>query len=561
MIVNENLRRNEHIISGSGPLPYTFGILDVNDLLVIQDGIVLKPDQYQVTGVGQDGGGTVILATAPADGTSVIIIGNQPYKQTSVYSVEAFPPQRIQNDFNKVVIMIQQIIEILNRTPRMAPESTFDVPPFPEPTSVDQFLRVSNLNPLQLAWGTLGTLAGEVGIPLAFVNGGTGGAYISAGEVLQAWGGAMWGGMAIIPSTDILTLPSPLTGNRVAVDAGNFSSISTTGVAPGTTLILEYVAGGNVLTDSSLMQLQGRVNYTSLVGDRSVFMFNGTGWIEAFRIPQLQGINATRFLRGDGTYQQIVAQAPSGVNKGLNLINNTTDPDNDIDINAGDAFSDEADPTQRVQMVNPGVFTKQLDNTWAPGSGNGGRVSGQALADGTWHVFMFRRAGGAIDFCFSNGLAFVTPDGGTNRVLIMSVLREAGAIVSFFQEGDWVEFGTKTIQYDVVNPGTLFLTINARVPQNIRCMARITGQLRTSGIAVVASFSCPDALPGQAPALDVAPLYQIGLVNANHLTSGRQIDVMTNTSRQIRGRVAPASDAGTRLRVVTEGFFHPRGRR
>src|SRR5262245_19197587 len=115
MVVNEVLRRNDRIISGSAVVPYDFAITDAADILVLQNGTVLAPPQYSVTGVGADAGGTVILATGPSDGTRITLLGRQPIKQISTYTNEAFPPSRIQNDFNKRAIVEQQLAEEIQR--------------------------------------------------------------------------------------------------------------------------------------------------------------------------------------------------------------------------------------------------------------------------------------------------------------------------------------------------------------------------------------------------------------------------------------------------------------
>lgn len=558
MIVNAGERRTEHIIAGSGPLAYTFGILDENDLEVIQSGVTLTLNQYQVTGVGQDGGGTVVLATSPADGTRVVIIGKQPLAQTSVYNLEAFPPQRIQRDFNKVVIGLQQLSEIIGRSFRLQKQSFLNGPEIPDPTVIDQFLRIVSLSPLTLGWGTLATLAGAVTIPLAQVNGGTGASYSGNADLLQGIGAARWGTLDLTPAGNILTLPNPLNGNRIAVGAGAISSLTTTGVAIGTIILLDYIIGSNLLTDSSTFQLQGRSNYTTIVGDSSWFYFNGTAWIELHRSNALSAANALKFRRGDGTLQSVATSAGSGVARGLIVSNNATDPGNDIDIAAGDAFSDDADPAVRIQMYSPSIMVKQLDATWAAGSNAGGRVPGQTLADGTWHIFMFRRIGGAIDFCLSNSLIFATPDGGTNRVCIMSILREAGAIAAFTQKGDYVNLNVKSIQRDTLNPGLSTLLTTMRSPSAIACRVKYVAQIRTTTTGTTVRFySTYDV--DTAPGIDVAPLSNNGSINTNVVNTYREMETYTDLLQQIRTRFT-ISGTDIRVRIQTEGYYHPRGR-
>src|SRR5262245_46593835 len=166
-VINENPRRSVVVIAGSAICPFNFPILSEQDIEVIQgDTTLLLNLQYTVDGVGNDGGGSVTLLTNPSNGTVITMIGKQPIKQDSTYQLEAFPPQRLQNDFNKHTIADQQLAEIIMRCLKLNRWSQMAEPLIPDPTAVDQFLRVASVAPLALGWGTLAVLAGAVGIPL-----------------------------------------------------------------------------------------------------------------------------------------------------------------------------------------------------------------------------------------------------------------------------------------------------------------------------------------------------------------------------------------------------------
>lgn len=123
--VNEVTRRRDHVIAGSATLAYDFPILDSNDLHVLVNGVLTT--DYVVNGVGADAGGTIVLNVLPANGVRVTILGDQPYKQVSTYTTEAFPPSRIQNDFNKRAIAEQQLVEIVRRTLRAQEVDNLDM--------------------------------------------------------------------------------------------------------------------------------------------------------------------------------------------------------------------------------------------------------------------------------------------------------------------------------------------------------------------------------------------------------------------------------------------------
>lgn len=314
-IVNENARRREHVIAGSATLVYDFPILDEVDIKVIQEGVVLTlGTHYSVTGVGADAGGTVVLVTLPANGVKVVLLGKQPIKQVSTYTTEAFPPARIQNDFNKRAIVEQQHDEILLRCLKFAEASLVDSVTVPDPTVVDTFLRVLTVSPPTVGWGTLAALAGAVGIPLALTNGGTGGSFASTQALARGLGLALWGGAVgavnLTPAGSTVTLPDPLTTNFFTINAANFSTISVGGqLRTGSTIILFYL-GAMTLTSGGGMRLIGNVPYTTVTGDMSVFTFNGALWVETNRMPATAEV--AKFWRGDGTWQDVTLRETGG---------------------------------------------------------------------------------------------------------------------------------------------------------------------------------------------------------------------------------------------------------
>lgn len=561
MIVNDTAGRNDYVGAGSATaFAYTFGILAESDIEVLVNGSVkLLNSDYSVSGIGNDSGGSVTFVLAPTG--AIVLQRKQPIAHTSRYPLnEEFPAPRIENDFAKQAMISQMLRTQLRRTLQLQPNSTFLDAIIADPIATSLFLRVSSLSPLTLDWATLAT-AGAISLPLSLANGGSGANYGSASALAAGLSLARWASSSITPSGGILTLPNPLTGNAVVVGSGNFSSISTGGVPTGMVLMLHYNSGSNVITDGSALVLEGRANYTTVAGDRSIFILSAAGWVELLRIPLHVSGDTTKFRRGDGTWQTLPAQStPSGVVQGLTVNNATGDPTNDLTVDIGDAFSDEANPASRISLYLATAITKQLDATWAAGDNAGGRVSGQTLADGTWHVFLFKRSGGAIDVCFSNSLTFTTPDSGTNRICIMSMLRIAGAWSSFIQEHDYVQWKAPTVDHTSVNPGSLSHLALMRVPTGMKFMTRYNIEVNSTGIQVIAYTSDPatNDLPITTNMI-TAPLAQLGFVNVNLQTQYRQLDTMTNVNGQIRYRTSQ-SDAATALRLATLGFFHKRGR-
>lgn len=246
---------------------------------------------------------------------------------------------------------------------------------------------------------------------------------------------------------------------------------------------------------------------------------------------------------------------PRGDLWGMTLSNNGTDATNDIDVAAGSCASDDATDANRV-LLNPGALTKQLDAVWAAGNAAGGRISSESLVNGTWHVYAFRRSGGADDICFSQSLSPTLPDSGTNKRRIGSILRESAAIVGFVQDGDYFRRKSGAFDVNANNPGTSAVTRTLSVPTGINVWASVNMQAEAGGsptICYLSDLAANDEVPtgGGAP---------LGTSSAEGSNQGfGSLVVRTNTSGQIRSRLS-SSDASTDLRISTMGWTDSRGR-
>lgn len=64
---------NESTANGVATVfPYTFELLDADDLVVYADGVVVPSSDYSVSGVGDQAGGNVTFSVAPADGVVIL---------------------------------------------------------------------------------------------------------------------------------------------------------------------------------------------------------------------------------------------------------------------------------------------------------------------------------------------------------------------------------------------------------------------------------------------------------------------------------------------------------
>lgn len=557
MIINDVVARKEYFAAGSTTdFAFPFAILDEDDIHVMLNGAVqvINVDYTIPTdSVANQLGGTVHFLVAPTG--TVILTRRQPHDQRSHYQRgEAFPALRVENDLTKLAMIAQEHREISNRAFKLEKKSLLVMQEILEPTAVDLFLRIVSLSPLTIGWGTLATLAGAIGVPVAFANGGTGSSFANANELAEGLKLARSEQISLTPSANILTLPDPLTGNSILVQAGNFNQI-TTSPPNGTVLVLTYAVGGNVLTDGAAgLQLESRQNYTTAAGDRSVFIRADTNWIELLRIPLHALGNATKFRRGDGTYQALPTQTlKAGVGQGLLISNSAVDANNDITIGIGDGVSDEADPSVRVSMFLSTALTKQLDAEWVAGDNAGMRVAGQPLADGTWHIFLFRRSGGTIDVCASNVLTgFTLPDGGTNKLRIFSLVRVAGIRTFVYNGGRRVLWKSPTLFFDAnitATASTFEDTTNGSVPKGIP----VDWHMMTTGSAVNGYI-----YPSPLDAVDLAVAAATAIAKIGTQSSGGEgavaaaqvIVERTNLLGQIRMRASGTKN----LKVATLGY-------
>lgn len=122
--VAENNARDVYTGNGSSTVfPYTFRILAQTDLSVYVNGVLkaLTTD-YTVSGVGNDGGGSVTFLVAPTSGHQVLILRNVDISQVSIYTPnESFPATRVERDLDRQTMVNQMQQEELNRAVKLNP--------------------------------------------------------------------------------------------------------------------------------------------------------------------------------------------------------------------------------------------------------------------------------------------------------------------------------------------------------------------------------------------------------------------------------------------------------
>lgn len=516
-MLNESDAVNRSTANGATTVfPYTFKIYDKSEIEVLSDLSVLTVDvDYTVDGIGNDSGGNVTYTSAPANGVIVTRLRKQATVQSSNYQSEAFPPERIERDFDKVLMRLQQVKEMLRRTFLLVKSSSTVDQTIDTPTE-GLFARAKVGGGID--WATP-TNASPASLPISIANGGTG-ATTAAGA-----------------RTNLLVSPTPVAdGGTGATTAGgartNLAVVGTSDVGSVTS---------TMLSDAIVSAL------TTVSISTSDYLFiadaSDTNKKKKALVSDIVALSAPTIIRG---YLW-----------GMTLSNNGSDATNDIDVSAGACVSDDTSDTTRV-LLNPGAMTKQLDAVWAAGSAAGGRISTEALANGTWHVYAFRRSGGTDDICFSQSLTPTLPDSGTNKRRIGSILRESAAIVGFVQDGDWFLRKASVLDLNANNPGTSAVTATLSVVTGINVHVFVNAGVKTGTSSTSAYFSAL-AVNDELPADSAAPLMSVGVVDVSGTTRTTPMVIRTNTSGQIRYRIV-TSDASTNVRIVTLGWIDTRGR-
>lgn len=170
-MLNESDAVNRSTANGvTTVFPYTWKIYDKSEIEVLSNLTALTVDiDFEVDGIGSDSGGNVTMSSAPSNGTIITRLRKQPTTQASNYQSEAFPPERIEKDFDKLAMRLQQVKEMFRRCLTFAKSSSTVDQTIDTPT-VGLFARAKVGGGID--WAT--PAAVNASLPLAVADGGTG---------------------------------------------------------------------------------------------------------------------------------------------------------------------------------------------------------------------------------------------------------------------------------------------------------------------------------------------------------------------------------------------------
>jgi len=291
-------------------------------------------------------------------------------------------------------------------------------------------------------------------------------------------------------------------------------------------------------------------------------------------LPKLDNVS-TNFLNGQGAWAVPAGGSsvyPFAEMQGLTISNNAVDATNDLDIAAGGC----CDSSRTVNLTLASALTKRLDADWVVGTGEGMRDSAAAIADTTYHIFVVAKAAGAdVDIYALGNTEGSTPaaaiaalqaeTGGGDYIYarrIGSRMRESGVLTPVVQDGDKCMRGTPIISVNANNPGTAAVTRTLHIPVGIRLEAivDITGYSAAGDGSPAAMYlsdlSCADVAAGATAGAVSANAYSTA---TGAVQVGGVVNVLTNTSAQIRSRIQ-TSTAATTIFIGTLGWIDRRGR-
>lgn len=237
---------------------------------------------------------------------------------------------------------------------------------------------------------------------------------------------------------------------------------------------------------------------------------------------------------------------------GLTLSNNGSDATNDIDIAAGYACATGGGALMQLTSS----ITKRLDAAWAVGTNQGGLDTG-SIANDVYHLWLIRRSDtGVVDVLFSASASSPTmPTSYDQKRRIGAVIRASAAILAFVQFGDYFALTTPVLDINISNPGSSAVTRTlASVPDGIRVRARLN-VFNTNTVqddVYISELTTTD----QATSTTAAPLST--LTSQANVGETQQVEIMTNTSGQIRTRHGAGTN--TSFRIATLGWTDYRGK-
>lgn len=509
-----------------------------------------QPNDYTVSGAGEDAGGTATLVVPALDGQSYRVLGNAELKRTtSIIQGGRFSARTQDNELDRLVIIAQEQAREIERTFRVPYGAAAPTIEIGEDGQLIMFAG-GNLIPGP-SWSELGGIAGP-GVPA----GGT--QYQVVVKVSSADFDTEWRtlGMELLDFTGVVAKTTPVDADvLLGLDSADSLKPKRWTFANIKAWILTWLAAAlgplypAVTAKASPLTADGVLITDSADANTSKLLTLGNlrTWLTSFF--------DTRFSPGYGYLF------------GLDTTPNAANPTTRVDFAAGVTVDNTT-----LGLITVAAMTKRIDADWAPGSGNGGRYSGAAIANTTYHYWAVSKADGSGgDFYFDPSpvratvLAHLNAEPGgsayTNARRIFSNVRSGGALKEYTQYGDRVVLKVPTLDVNTTNPGISAVTATLAVPTGVVVEADVYMGIRADAsdgpnAVLLTSLAQADTTPDASGIRSLST----GTINAgaDDWVAG-QYSVMTNTSGQVRYHFSK-SDAFTIFTISTNGWRDTRGR-
>lgn len=237
---------------------------------------------------------------------------------------------------------------------------------------------------------------------------------------------------------------------------------------------------------------------------------------------------------------------------GLEVSNNSSDTNNDIDFGVGEC----RDTGDSADLRLTSILTKQIDAAWAAGTNQGGLFSGSVASDTTYHLFIIKNpTTGVVDAGFDTDVdASNRPAAYTAYRRVASLYTDgSGNLVQFSQKGNEFLLNSLSRQTNQ-NPGTSAVLQTQPVPLGLKVLAKVVVffvDLSPSS-AVYIIVTSPDQN-------DIDPSSTSDFSVFTSSERGQIIDnIRTNISGQIRFRVS-ASNTDVYVFTTCHGWIDDRG--
>lgn len=476
---------------------------------------------YTVSGAGDPSGGTVTMVTAPASGQTLDITRwINPTQPTDYIANDPLPAEVLEDDFDRVVMICQQI---LNRVGG----ATFSINEF-----TYMARSATNLEEWDAQAKVIHDVADGVNPQDAVTKAQLDAVVIASGN-----------------------LPSGDPANNILVSNGT-AYVTNTPSAARTALGL--VIGTDVQAfDAALADISAITPGTKgdlIVSNTTDFVALTVGSNNQIIVADSAQATGMKWADADS----VVPALPRGYIDGL-VISDAADADHDRTVSAGSC----RDSTDAVNMVLASAMTKRIDATWVAGTGNGGLSSSlTAPANNTWYYVFLIVVGGSVDVGFDTSITaanLVADHSATSFRLIGARLTDGSAnLLPGRRVDDWFLYTTPIVDINRNNPGTgLNTTDTVSAPPN-------TTALMVIGVSDATPDGTARGLIISTSETNVAPSDLYHTVSTPG-TSGLQVDsamirVDVDASSLVRTRfLVTTSDAGIDFDGSTLGFIEPRG--